>query len=294
MTLVVPSFTLEKANPNPSYITDAEWWLWLQIKKLEPKVSEFGGIYANKRGFHNTGAANLANWPTNYSIRDSVNRSGPGWTKASALDWTFDDAQHGNFSTINKYTQRLFKSALDQNDPRLDLILFEFYGNSDADREVEGYDELHEKRVSSDPSHLWHLHFSFLRSKCGDFWSMWALLTVLMGAPVAEWKASLPATAPKPPTTKPTPKPTAGLPRHELGSRVLRYRDERGRPLSTPMRGTDVLYVQTFCGGEAHFGKLDGIVGAKFEAGVKRYQRIVGLKEDGIVGPKTWAKMGIR
>lgn len=288
MTLIVPSFTIPAATPNPNkaLITDAEWWYWLQLHKLEPK-SKLGGIYANKSGFHNTAKANAANWPSNYSIRESFNRAAPGDTKARALDWTFPDAQGGNFDTIAKYTQRLFKSALDPNDPRLDLILFEFYGNSDHDREVEGYNEYRETRESSDPTHLWHLHKSFRGDKCGDFWGMWALLTVEMGASTAEWRASLPS-APKPPATPPVnnlPKP--GLPVYKLGARTLEHK-------SPNMKGTDVLFVQTYAGGKKYFGDLDGIAGEKFDAGVKRYQGIRGLKRDGIVGDRTWAAMGIR
>jgi hypothetical protein len=36
------------SNPNPSYVTDAMWWLWEQLQALEP-TSQLGGIYANKR-----------------------------------------------------------------------------------------------------------------------------------------------------------------------------------------------------------------------------------------------------
>lgn len=186
-----PDFRLRTPNPNPQYITDAEWWFWEQLHELEPD-SELGGIYADKSGYHTTGEANERKWPGNYSIRDAADRRGPWWrTKASALDWTFPDAQRGRYTRIGRYTSRLMASAKDPNDPRLDMVLREFYGQDDNDRIVEGYDERHEELVSSDPSHLWHIHFSFIRSKCGDFWAMWALLTVLMGWTVAQWRDSL-------------------------------------------------------------------------------------------------------
>lgn len=189
-----PDFTLNTPNPNPTQVTDAEWWLWLRLHELEPHT-QLGGIYANKSGFHNTGNANAQHWPGNYSIHDAVNARGPWWrTKASALDWTFPDAQNGNYATINRYTQRLMTSAHDPHDPRLDLIVYEFFGQSDTDSQVEGYDEYHEEAATSDSSHLWHIHMSFLRSKCGDFWGMWALLTVLMGWTATQWRASLPPT----------------------------------------------------------------------------------------------------
>jgi hypothetical protein len=194
----MPDFTLRLPNPNRSVITDATWWFWLAFNVHEPRA-RLGGIYADKSGFHNTGRANAEKWPGNYSIRDSVNRTGPWWwTKASAIDLTFPDAQAGNYATIDRYTSRLMASARNGADPRLDKILFEFYGQDDNDKQVEGYNEHREEAVSSDPSHLWHIHISFRRSACGDFWAMWALLTVLMGWSVAAWQATLPKPPPEP------------------------------------------------------------------------------------------------
>src|SRR5581483_3316458 len=107
-----PVFVLKTNNPNPSLITDAEWWLWEQLHQLEPQQGELAGIYANRKGFHNTGNANEQYWPGNYSIRDAPNRRGPWWrTKASALDWSFRNAQNGDYSTISKYGKRLLASS---------------------------------------------------------------------------------------------------------------------------------------------------------------------------------------
>jgi peptidoglycan hydrolase-like protein with peptidoglycan-binding domain len=274
MTLTKPDFKLDKPNPNKALITDAEWWLWLRLHELEPK-SQLGGIYANKKGFHNTGKSQVDHGQgkaaTNYSIRDKVNRSGAGMTHASALDWTFPDAQRGDYRTIDKYTSRLMRSALDPKDPRLDMVLFEFYGQADNDSHVEGYNEHSEEPVSSDSSHLWHLHNSFLRSECDDFWGMWALLTVYLGWTVAQWRASLPA-APKPPV-KPKPPAPAGLPVHKLGSRTLKE----------GMTGTDVRSYQAF------IGKLtaDGVFGPATTKRTREYQDMRGYKVDGVAGPVT-------
>lgn len=283
--LTKPDFTLPSPNPRKDNTTDAVWWLRCHLLTLA-SVSRDGGTYANKKGFHNKGKQVTDNGQgvrsTDYSIRDAVNRTGSWWRNySSAFDWTFTDAQRGDYKTIDHFTSLLLKSALDPNDPRLDMVLFEFYGQADSDGEVEGYDEFHEKHVSSDPSHLWHLHFSFLRKACGDFWAMWALLTVLMGWDVRRWKDSLPETAPKPPMTKPTQ--PAGLTTYRNGSRVLSYTP--GKPL---MKGTDVRVLQLFIG-EKWCGKADGIYGANSRDGVKRYQKMRGLKVDGIAGPKTWA-----
>ena len=274
MTLTRPDFKLDKPNPNAGLITDATWWLWLRLQELEPKT-KLGGIYANKSGYHNTGKANQDRWPGNYSIRDAVDRTGPKWaTTAAALDWTFPDAQGGNFSTIDGYTARVIKSGGDGADPRLDMILREVYGQADSDRSVEGWDERTERNVTSDSSHLWHIHFSFIRSRHHDFWNMWALLTVIMGWDVARWRASLPGSIVVPP--KPKPPASSGLPVHKLGSRTLRN-------LSPDMKGTDIQVYQRF------IGKLtaDGIFGSGTEKRTREYQRMRGLKDDGIAGPKT-------
>lgn len=191
MTLSRPDFSLDKPNPNSVVITDAMWWLWLRLRELEP-TSQLGGIYANKRGFHNTGNANLQNWPTNYSIRDEPNRTGPWWkTKASAIDWTFPEAQTGNYNRIAKYSKRLYDSGKDSSDPRLDLVMYQFFGQIDTDTTVEGWNEYRDENSSSDSSHLWHCHIEIFRNKCGDFDAMWALLTVLMGWTVQQWKLSI-------------------------------------------------------------------------------------------------------
>lgn len=275
-----PDFTLDRPNPNPALITDAEWWLWLRLKEIEPSTL-LGGIYANKSGFHNTGNANETNWPGNYSIRDAPNRRGPWWkTKSSALDWTFPNAQRGDYSTIDKYTSRLMVSARNDADARLDLILYEFFGQDDADRVVEGWNEYRDETATSDSSHLWHIHISFLRDRCGDFWSMWALFTVLMGWSVAQWEATLPI----PPTVRPST-PTgdwsmvlmAALPTLRRGATGDSVRRLQGLLLSHNW----------------HLGLsfMDGDFGPTTENAVKRFQINYSLSADGIVGQKTWATL---
>nr|WP_276612341.1 peptidoglycan-binding protein [Kineococcus vitellinus] len=63
------------------------------------------------------------------------------------------------------------------------------------------------------------------------------------------------------------------------GSRVLR----RGRA------GDDVAFVQRWNGVAD-----DGRFGPATEAAVRRYQAAQGLTADGVVGPLTWSRMGVR
>lgn len=145
-----------------AYTTQAMWDFWLALKRLEP-TTQLGGTYAAKSGYHNSRTNNQRSWPSNYSIRDSIDRQGPA-NMAAALDWTFPDAQAGKYGTISKYCQRLMAAS---KDSRLSGLR-EWYGQSDWDREVEGWDIRYQRAVSSDSSHLWHIHFSFTRASLDD------------------------------------------------------------------------------------------------------------------------------
>lgn len=52
--------------------------------------------------------------------------------------------------------------------------------------------------------------------------------------------------------------------------------------------GDDVMYLQTLLKDNGATIKIDGKFGTATEQCVKDFQRKNGLKDDGIVGPKTW------
>ncbi|MEV0809602.1 peptidoglycan-binding protein [Micromonospora sp. NPDC050200] len=85
--------------------------------------------------------------------------------------------------------------------------------------------------------------------------------------------------APATPTGRPATWASGGRP----GSRTLR----RGS------NGTDVAFVQRFVGAK-RCGPASGTFDAKTEAGVRWYQGMPRLAVDGVVGPATWAAMGVR
>lgn len=149
--------------------------LWQGMKALEP-TSELGGILANKPGYHNARNRLPA---SDYSVRQyAVDREGPS-DEGSAIDWTFPEAQSGNYSRIKKYSLRLQNAGLRQ-DPRTKYIR-EYYGNVDGDREVDGYDFRAHTFAGSDPSHLWHIHISIHRKYINDPTAMRAILGILRG-----------------------------------------------------------------------------------------------------------------
>lgn len=172
-------------NPNPQRITAAGWWFMEQLLALE-RGTVNGGIYANKSGYHNTRTSNNRQWPGNYSVVDKTDKKGPP-DKAAAYDWTFRDAQAQDYDTIIKYTNRLLKSAKDMDDPRLNGWR-EFYGQADADRQVEGWDTRYLRAATSDPSHLWHLHFSESREFVESRENKESMLSVLRGETVKQWR----------------------------------------------------------------------------------------------------------
>jgi len=158
------------------------------MKALEPK-SQLGGIYANKRGYHNK-RENLPmpGYTFDYSIDEfSIDKQGPA-DEASAIDWTFPDAQSGNYSTISKYSKRLY-AVRGGNDSRT-VYMREFFGQIDSDSTVEGWDYGKNKASSSDSSHLWHIHISIFRKYINSTGAMKAILSILKGETEAEWKAA--------------------------------------------------------------------------------------------------------
>lgn len=88
------------------------------------------------------------------------------------------------------------------------------------------------------------------------------------------------------PIGTPTPTPPvvpAGV--HQPGTRLLSLQ-------SPQLTGDDVLFVERFVGPK-RAGDPDGIFGPHVDAGVRWYQGMRGIRVDGIVGPVTWANMGV-
>jgi hypothetical protein len=165
------------------FYTEPSRWFQEQLLNLAPGTQN-GGIYANKPGYHNTRNGNL---PTNYSVIQVPDKLGPA-TKAAAYDWTFPEAQLGNYTRIALYSSRL-RTAGQTNDPRTNGWR-EFYGQADTDTDVEGWDFYFSRAVSSDSSHLWHIHLSELRAWLDDLNNKKAMLSILRGETLQQWYAS--------------------------------------------------------------------------------------------------------
>jgi len=167
----------------PSHTTDAMWWLWGELQRLEPST-KLGGTFASKPGYHNYRNALPRN---DYSVCDQPPDGGGPGDMCGAIDWTFPDAQAGNYTTIARYTKRLLASAQDLHDERLDGWR-EFYGQANTDTYVEGWDCRYGVPATSDPSHLWHIHLSENRDQSTSVDNKEALLSVLKGETVEQWR----------------------------------------------------------------------------------------------------------
>jgi hypothetical protein len=191
-----PDFTLLN-KPGNIYVTNAQRWFTDQLIDLAPRTV-IAGWYSHKPGYHDTvehnDARDKALGTDDYSTRDPEDRRGPR-NKTRASDWTFRDAQAGDFTDFAKYGDRLL-AAYRASDPRL-AGWREYLGristpvtvNGVSTRRV-GIDFRHRYLRIPDSTHDWHGHFSEDTEQVESFWNKWALLTIMADWTLAEWKQS--------------------------------------------------------------------------------------------------------
>jgi hypothetical protein len=173
------------ANPNPARVTDASWYFMESLLALEPG-SRNGGTFTDKPGYHNTRDNLLAQGLRgDYSIQLGADKLGPG-DKTAAYDWTFPSAQLGDYRRIIMYGERI-SHAFHARDPRL-RGWREALGQADPDLYAEGFDFAGWYTRTPDPSHLWHWHLSEHRQHTGSYDNKRAMLSILRGQSLAEWR----------------------------------------------------------------------------------------------------------
>lgn len=178
----------------PSLVTDAMWWFVEQCLALTTTSwsAEYGGTYGDKPGFHNSRDRLIQQGLTNdYSIRDPLNKQGPGWAGAG-FDWTFPSAQRGDWSEIGVYSERI-RVAWETGDPRA-YILDEVLCQTPEDEQPEGFVFYPTRSFRvPDSTHEWHMHFSFIRKYLEDRAGFEALFSLVRGEPLADWQARNPS-----------------------------------------------------------------------------------------------------
>ncbi len=169
----------------------------------------------------------------------------------------------------------IIAAGKNRNDPRLDGWR-DIYGQADTDRHVEGWDGRYRREVTSDASHLWHIHFSESRALVESRANKDALLSVLKGESLEAWrKRTGGGSAGGGAAPKPAPAPSGTMCKGKLRP-VLR----RGAT------GEHVRFLQAMIG-----ARVDGDYGPATEARVRWYQQLRKITVDGIAGPATWREI---
>lgn len=160
-------------SPN-SKTPDAVYSIYHHVRQQVPSA-RYGGGYTLKPGFHSSVDDNLTRWPSNYSIRDAINRREPR-TVGRAVDLTLSD------SDMKRLTAYLAKAAA-ADDPRLAPVR-EFYGTLNG---TTVYGRAHTgpdtdwRSSSADSSHLWHIHLSIFTPYVDDWDALAGVVSVLLG-----------------------------------------------------------------------------------------------------------------
>jgi hypothetical protein len=169
-------------NPIPNRITPQLWQLWETIDGIVP-TAQLGGIYANKRGYHNTVNANLASWPNDYSVQQRLDLQGPR-DKARGLDVTLSPAE------MRRRTGYLRRAALHPDDDRL-RALREFIGTLDG---INVYCLIRDSSGTwrfdggRDKSHLTHIHKSVYTTYVDNWNALGPIASVYAGVTWEDWQ----------------------------------------------------------------------------------------------------------
>lgn len=163
-----------------SRITQAVRSLYDKLRAMPGATGS--GVYANKRGYHNSRNGNPS---YDYSVVLPLDKQGPG-DAAAAIDITCST------SDMIRYT-KLAMAALDRKDPRFRSIR-EFIGTRDG-RNVVRYTRTSRtgspKWASSDSSHLWHFtSVSFVRTSTTETVSWGFTRSYLENRPVHQARAT--------------------------------------------------------------------------------------------------------
>lgn len=173
--------------PSDVQLQSEVWWMREyqppSIARLCDQMREYFGVSPNALGskgdnnhlygYHRSRAWILSSvWSAyrdnDYSVEAGADQAGDeNWL--CAIDFTPGDA-----AAMITVCQRLDTAVRAGLCPQLR----EWYGNVDGDQYVDGWDLLADRAATSDSSHLWHLHMSFLRGHAGDDHSnLFAILT---------------------------------------------------------------------------------------------------------------------
>lgn len=242
---------------------DAIYSIFYHVKQKVPGA-RYGGGYTLKPGFHASVNDNLARWPSNYSIRDAINRREPHGV-GRAVDITLST------SDMKRLTEYL-RAAVEKNDARLQPLR-EFFGTLNGSTV---YGRAHDgpatawRSTSADSSHLWHIHLSIFTPYANDWEALAGIVSVLIGESWEAWMArKWGGSAPS--------LPVSGIP-----TQTLRENDS----------GPAVLALQVYLNGVINAGLVeDGRYGPATTTAVRELQRLADITIDGVYGDESEAAL---
>lgn len=238
-----------RTNPDPARITPEMWRFWLEFLLLELSAL-LGGVFADKPGYHNY---RLRLPSRDYSAGGQVAADREGDPKkAAGIDLTMSTR------AMRLFTRRLWEAAK-AGDPRFFLgghpILREFIGTLDGvtvvcwvfvGGEPLGVRGGHGPDPGRDRTHLWHIHFSFIRRFVG-VWAAYAqILSILSGESLEAWRkrTQKPAAAP----AKTSSKGDDDMSWTEPVIANAPWRDVKGTPKVTPAFVAWATWVESHTG----------------------------------------------
>jgi len=205
---------------------------------------------------------------TNYSVVRIDDKAPPGdWPRnlAAAIDMSMNSK---DMVTASRRVEVVWANPADTRRKYFNCING-WLGSGDAIR----WDFVTGKKGYASPDHKWHTHTEIRRRYVNDPMARKALVSMYRGETHAQWLASI-GQAPK-------PKPIV-----------------RDLYLTNPrMTGDDVARLQkklklNYRSYAGHID-VDGIFGPQTDGVVREFQRRAGLVVDGIVGPRTRARLGL-
>jgi len=226
------------------------------------QMSGIVGDLSHKVGYHISRQDNPAG---NYSVVRPDDRGGLS-VAAAAVDMTLNTAE------MKICTARLCKAYTNTADPRRKYLnAFNGWTGSGSAKRWDVY----ARRVSNaSADHKWHIHLEFRRRYVESPTAMKAVLSILKGETVATYLKSI-GVVPQGGVTLPAPR---------YPGRLLRRNDKQAKA-DAAVKQFQVRMTQR---GWTSIGKADGFFGAKCEDVTKRWQKVIGVSADGVIGPVTW------
>ncbi len=166
------------STPTVEYAPAAIKWLFAEWKKAAPSAQLSGivGDSAHTFGYHR--ARNVLGGGDS-SVQQADDRAGDGWA-ASAIDVTMSD------SDMRLVTGR-FNRAFQARDPRMAYVA-EVGGTLDSNNTYTMY--VYSGGTGAwDSTHLWHVHVSIRRRYATSMDAMKAILSIVKGETVEQWRA---------------------------------------------------------------------------------------------------------